>query len=432
MATTEPDPFPTQWTYSLVKNFSREGVEAAWARGSPQPWSAADSVISSSEGARFNRIAVSPDGKYLAAGNADAVKIFEIHDNGARERFSFPPQLGAGTLNHLEWANDDDDSDEGQNNTLVISIATVQPGMKREARVGVYAFSDNLTSIRLVQKWNCFSWPLRSLKMLDTSGRRLLVLPLPEAEASTTGGGGNLEIWSWRQQTRLHSLDVRSDDISWLSFSPNGQLVAVAGKDRILRIFDVVSGNMRSFTGVLKGSQINGGAFSPDGNLIACSCSAFGADAAAVQIFDLDGQNLHNLPFQPMTRSLAWSPDGKMLAYGAQGGYLDVSVVAQDPSTTVTTVQSWHLDYPGIRPSPLNEPAAIQFVDAGTKLLFATGMEGGVEMYDFDSNLKYRFEPDDGQSEFQLGTMRSLIAWSQHWKTVVCLDGDGCIRFWKI
>ena len=177
-------------------------------------------------------------------------------------------------------------------------------------------------------------------------------------------------------------IEAIKEDIKWLGFSPDSSVIGIVTSDRKIHILDAGTGRVKSATSQLE-SQINAAAFSPDGSKMAATCSSTNA---SVQVFSSsDGSRLLTVPFQQITRSLAWSPDGKTLAYGAQGGHLQLfDLEAGGP------VQTWQLEYPAVRPSPLNEPGDIQFVDDGSKQLFSTGMEGGVEVYDLRSNVKRR------------------------------------------
>ena len=98
--------------------------------------------------------------------------------------------------------------------------------------------------------------------------------------------------------------------ISSVAIDPAGKLLAAAGDDHLVRIFDSQSGSIlsrwKSHTDWVKTS-----AFRPDGQVLATS----GADRR-IRLWDMTGQNRpRDLSEQPQViYTLAYSPDGRMLA----------------------------------------------------------------------------------------------------------------------
>lgn len=420
----EPTPFPTQWDYTLTSNFSHDGVSAEWAPGAPHAWGSEGLTIPIDN--EPLRISLSADDAFIAVICKHSVEILE-NDGSGTKRLSLPSMPQDWTVNHAEWHEkaSSRESSLREHQLLVCFASPAVPGLAyKDAVTRVYSL-DTYTWTMVPDPtliFLCFPWLARSRHMLNTTGERLLVLSrAQEGEQSTPSmrsQSGQIEVWSMTQHVRSCTLPAESQGTRWLGFSPDGSVIGVAST-RNLRLFDASSGALKSTMETLAG-QINGVAFSPDGGKIACS----GAKPS-VEIFDIDGLHLHSIPFQPANRSLAWSPDGSKLAYSAQGGFLQVLDWASRSS-----VQAWHLEYPGIRPSPLNEPTDLQFVDEGCKLLFATGMEGGIEVYSFTDNRKQRYEPGT-DSGFVLGTKKSSAVWSTTQRKVLSLDGDGYLRFWE-
>ncbi len=107
------------------------------------------------------------------------------------------------------------------------------------------------------------------------------------------------------------TLATRHDDvIQAMAFSPDGRVLATAGYDRLLKLWDVEAGKE---VRVLRdhSDSVYGLGFSPDGRLLASG----GADRA-VKVWDVaTGSRLYTLgESTDWVYAAAWSPDGKHLA----------------------------------------------------------------------------------------------------------------------
>ena len=107
-------------------------------------------------------------------------------------------------------------------------------------------------------------------------------------------------------------------EVTGLAFSPDGQRLATASKDRTVKIWDLGNGReILSYTG--HADEVNAVVFSPDG----ARCASAGAEKD-IKIWDANtGKHLLTLAGQgAYSKSLAWSRDGKYIAVsqaGAQG-----------------------------------------------------------------------------------------------------------------
>jgi WD40 repeat protein len=104
--------------------------------------------------------------------------------------------------------------------------------------------------------------------------------------------------------------------VSFVTFSPDGELLAAAGSDGVIRIWDLQSGSARRLED--PGHQIQGLAFSPDSKKIAASISFGGR--AAIHLWDArSGAQLRNWDaFAPY--ALAFDPDGKNVVSDGMSG----------------------------------------------------------------------------------------------------------------
>ncbi len=134
------------------------------------------------------------------------------------------------------------------------------------------------------------------------------------AAAGTAGEGYEVRLWRIGSDGVVSSASTlanqHDDVIQYLAFSPDGKLLASAGYDRLIKLWDLTAGKPLH---VLKdhSDSLYSLAFSPDSKLLASG----GADRA-VKVWDVaTGNRLYTLgESTDWVYAVAWSPDGKHLA----------------------------------------------------------------------------------------------------------------------
>lgn len=128
-------------------------------------------------------------------------------------------------------------------------------------------------------------------------------------------------LWDLPTGQLLHELRGHSNAIRRMVFSIDGGLLATSGDGRGIRIWDTDSGYVRQ---VLERSEpyIRTLIFSPDASLLA---AGVGTATGSVFLWDIEtGQTLFSAPNATvgLELRLAFSPDGRLLAYGNEQGEL--------------------------------------------------------------------------------------------------------------
>jgi WD40 repeat protein len=148
-----------------------------------------------------------------------------------------------------------------------------------------------------------------------------------------SAGAGKILLWSLPEGKLLHTLPVERQ-VRALAMSPDGKLIASAGDDRVVQLWETDSGkpaaSLRDHTDWVLCLRFN-----PAGNLLAS-----GGHDGLVRLWDVAaGKKLRDLPGTPVPPpkvppepvtilSVAFSPDGKELAIGSANGQIRLVSVA--------------------------------------------------------------------------------------------------------
>ena len=133
---------------------------------------------------------------------------------------------------------------------------------------------------------------------------------------ATSGDDGKARLWASGRLTCLRELGDHLGPVTSVVFSPDGNRVALGGVDWRITLWDARDGRRLA---ELKGhtGEVTALRFSPDGKRLASS--AYDSD---LRVWDVEAaREVLKLKHLVFSQCIDWSPDGRILCAGADGGW---------------------------------------------------------------------------------------------------------------
>jgi WD40 repeat protein len=160
-----------------------------------------------------------------------------------------------------------------------------------------------------------------------TAGVTALAQPPDGKSILSSSLDGSVRVWN--QQGKSHVLVQRDHELFAVAVSPDGKQAATCGYATTIDVVDVRSGAKVWMSSIPSGWCL-ALAFSPDGRTL-----AVGASRDAYLFEAASGKLLRTIKNKWPINNVAWTPDGRAVAFG----WFDVTLINPSDGTTVRTIK---------------------------------------------------------------------------------------------
>jgi WD40 repeat protein len=220
---------------------------------------------------------------------------------------------------------------------------------------------------------------------------------------------GDVRVWRDTGQTLHLAWKPYTDPIWGLAFSPNGHILATGSMNGPLKLWDVKSGALLWTAGLA--TNAHGLAFAPNGDLLA-TC---GGTDRLVRIWSLQSdKEVQTLAHPNPLCSLAWSPDGRLIASGDFEGCIRIWNVETRQPTLYMQMQERHRKW----------VPTLAFAPTSNILASGSG-DGTVKLWEVTSG--HLLQMLTGHN----GSIHT-VTWSPDGHTLASGSHDKIIRLWDV
>jgi len=273
--------------------FSPDGQWIATACGSDgarvfEAATGAGAQLLATEGGNIGTVAFSPDGRYLAAAGLGGASVFET----------------------VGWTR------------------TGRVGVEEDGYVAVHCFSPDSAAVVATRRYHGVRD--RVMMFASAGGGSLLTVEhdavvaaavlSPTGQQLVTGWNDGVRVIDVARGAETVHLELLASHGPCIAYSPTGRMVAVGGYGGGVRVFDPATWSLLAEPGPEWPALV---AFSPEGRFLAIKNSDSGSDSVCI-LDTATWAETAQLPAEGLTRSILFSPDGWLLATGADEGEAQV------------------------------------------------------------------------------------------------------------
>jgi WD40 repeat protein len=261
----------------------------------------------------FRGVAFSPDGRWIATGNASDLVIWDAATGAEQSRLTDP----------------------GNRDLPLLSLAYSPDG--RRILAGYGGTSNDPRVIGHAKLWDAATGKELGERIPGHPGGILSVAFSPDGREVALASEGLVEVWGLDTHKPVLQLRGHASSVYSVAFSPDGLHLASGGFDRTIRLWDRATGNeIRVFYG--HESFVTSLAFSPEGRrLISAS------EDNSLRLWEVASARplaaFHG--HQNQVRCVAFSPDGRYLASGGVDHTVKLWLAASNPRGTFTEHDGW-------------------------------------------------------------------------------------------